>query len=376
MAKPISMIRKLLFFFILSAASQAQNTQGLRNATFYNWENESWKNWLYQEWEYTDGLAEHLLYKVWDVPTQTWKNSSQTFITNVNGFAVDYVSQSWIDASNSWLNASHSIYTYTDFNKMDYQILQLWADGNWANQSKDTNVYDASNFVTGQSHQGWSGSMWEDQYRTVYTNDANGNMLEYTLQLWTGSSWRNTQKLIQTFSNTNKILTAITQSWTAENWVNATKNIYSYDGSDYMVYALFQNWQTDNTWKDSYQYFYTNNPDGRIAIYISQDWIESGAYWKNYQKAVYNYSTLGLPEAEAAVIGIYPNPSQDFLQIVTNDQTAMSVKLVDTQGRTVQPESIFTNATTVDIRNLPTGNYIVILEKKGKETFSRKFIKK
>lgn len=83
-------------------------------------------------------------------------------------------------------------------------------------------------------------------------------------------------------------------------------------------------------------------------------------------------ATLGTLEAVSAEqIGIYPNPTTDFIRIKSKTKV-MNAEVYDISGRKVNTSF---NDDKVDVRNLQSGNYILKTETK-EGVISQKFIKK
>lgn len=88
--------------------------------------------------------------------------------------------------------------------------------------------------------------------------------------------------------------------------------------------------------------------------------------------AVLGTKAAGKVNGETAYISIYPNPSSDFVNVKSSAKID-SVSIVDVSGKTVSSKKMINNQ--IDVRNLPTGSYIINI---ATETAvqSKKFIKK
>jgi hypothetical protein len=90
----------------------------------------------------------------------------------------------------------------------------------------------------------------------------------------------------------------------------------------------------------------------------------------NYQKNNYYYqSTLSIPELNEISVSIFPNPSSDYVQIQTSENIK-SVEVYNTSGQLL----IRQNMAQVDVRNLPSGAYVV-RGQTDNGSFSKKFVK-
>jgi hypothetical protein len=370
------MKRKLLFL-LLFVFAYAQSQQ-LQSVLYQNWQTSDWENWFRQEFVYdANGDVTLYSYQVWDAATVSWKNSSQSLVTNESGQPVQYINQGWDANANSWFNGTRSTYTYTSFGKAETVTGYMWNGNDWEFFAKTEYAYDANHFLTFESNLTYDTeiSSWVTNTQITYTNDNDGNQLQYILQQSDGAGWINAERLTQTFSTANKILSSISQTWTTDlQWLNSNKSLYSYDINDFLIHGQFQNWQTDsNSWLDSQHHDYTNNPDGTVSEFISQQW--NGSVWANFQRAVYTYEVLGVAKNEMPSFDFYPNPVKDFVQISIVENVPARFTIIDLNGKIIRNLPISNKNTTVDLQELPTGIYLLLLEQQGK-TQTKKFIKK
>ncbi|MEQ8926168.1 MAG: FG-GAP-like repeat-containing protein [Fulvivirga sp.] len=83
---------------------------------------------------------------------------------------------------------------------------------------------------------------------------------------------------------------------------------------------------------------------------------------------------LGKEEFNNGIL-FYPNPTSDYLKIVDNENRGkLKVEVFTTSGRKITNLN-FANATRIDVRELPVGQYIVIVsDKKGNELETRRIL--
>jgi hypothetical protein len=75
-------------------------------------------------------------------------------------------------------------------------------------------------------------------------------------------------------------------------------------------------------------------------------------------------------------INVYPNPTTDFLALsIDTDLFSNDIywKIFNSQGQEVLSKPLLNN--TIEVKNLPTGSYVFLLEVNG-EVFNTVFIKK
>ncbi|WP_298512083.1 T9SS type A sorting domain-containing protein [uncultured Kordia sp.] len=152
------------------------------------------------------------------------------------------------------------------------------------------------------------------------------------------------------------------------------------DNGGYVVikYTSAPNPDNDPSQNGIYEYGNTTtNGTGALTgtvIYIGTDTsftdiYATGNHYKIYAvDKAFNYSneivvsdaTLSLDETETSVFRLYPNPSKGTLNIQTNTNDAISVRIYSMLGREVLNADKVTN--TIDISSLNNGMYLVKIE--------------
>ena len=113
---------------------------------------------------------------------------------------------------------------------------------------------------------------------------------------------------------------------------------------------------------------------GIVKIYVYQD-----GYYSQGDTLTWNISTaaVGVNEyTDSDKISLYPNPSTDVLNIQFKEEYKDSkVRITDAVGRKVMEEEITGALNTIDVSNLPAGNYFLLIESKER-VISKRFIKR
>lgn len=92
----------------------------------------------------------------------------------------------------------------------------------------------------------------------------------------------------------------------------------------------------------------------------------------NVDNIIMSDLTLSTDETKVrAVVSVYPNPTPDFINILTDDKVN-GVQIFDASGKVVVKSN---GDKKIDVRNLHKGNYIINIET-SKSKISKKFIKK
>ncbi|WP_317671026.1 T9SS type A sorting domain-containing protein [Lutibacter sp. TH_r2] len=104
----------------------------------------------------------------------------------------------------------------------------------------------------------------------------------------------------------------------------------------------------------------TNTWTGNISTIILRPRINNGTTAAGnftLDKIVFdNDGTLGVNNYEAKKIGVYPNPTADFISISTANNNIKSVYIYDVMGKQVKK---FNNPTNMDVSNLSKGIYLI-----------------
>ncbi|HMZ88517.1 MAG TPA: T9SS type A sorting domain-containing protein [Chitinophagales bacterium] len=109
-------------------------------------------------------------------------------------------------------------------------------------------------------------------------------------------------------------------------------------------------------YQSEYYYFFENGLDFRILQYGTG----------------YNWATI--VENESQSFQIYPNPSDDFIHILTKENTKATLIISDMQGKTIK-QFVDVSNTTIPVYDLLPGMYMVNYSS-YESAYSSKFIKK
>lgn len=252
-------------------------------------------------------------------------------------------------------------YYYNTNNKIDSCIESEYNNEEWAYSYKNDYIYDEVgvrlNIIAYTFNQG----QWvnDSKYEWVYNHQTNNN--------------GNMEDDIRVMQR-NCYLTDNTDNWKTQP---VSRYNISYDtssSSHYPLYPtmslLFEGWEEwFNTINSSYPISkderWREDHDTRILSYV-----ETSTY--NYEEVV-----LGINEVEKkdASISVYPNPTNDILNIETKETSKpLQIKLYNTTGK----EVIKTNLTSnqINISNLPQGLYLLNIISNGKIIKTEKIVKK
>lgn len=213
----------------------------------------------------------------------------------------------------TWYYNQKKLYTYNGDNVSSYTI-QKWNDvaGSWINDTRNEYVYDGKNLLSSEEFS-WNGSNWSKATLHQYTYDANGNKLTDLKQVWNHATnaYENKMQEIATYNKFGQPVTITTQNWVNGAWA----------------------YTNDNT-QMRYYYDFPTSVDGPVM---------------------------------SARLSTYPVPAANVinLDVALDRQQSFSISLVNMQGRIVLSKGVALVSSykeSMDISNLPSGNYFIKLK--------------
>lgn len=85
----------------------------------------------------------------------------------------------------------------------------------------------------------------------------------------------------------------------------------------------------------------------------------SGLYAGQTGTTSYGFSTLGVPEFDAANVYIYPNPTNDIINIKLKNQENAIAEIYDLNGRIISQHNIISDIYEINLSNYNTGIYLL-----------------
>jgi len=132
-----------------------------------------------------------------------------------------------------------------------------------------------------------------------------------------------------------------------EGWTLISDTFIAQGGEKYLSIGCFRRDAEDNIQRVS------SHPHG---IYY---WEESGYRVDGVE--LYEDRGIGIEEADASNLSIYPNPANDIITIATTDKHAKALEVVDLAGRMVVSTVMASVKEVVSIGHLPSGVYVVAI---------------
>lgn len=159
-----------------------------------------------------------------------------------------------------------------------------------------------------------------------------------------------------------------------DEWENDEITRYEYDLDDLLTSRITEYWESSN-WQDSLIY-------GRIYDEFGNMLREEQLYYEGSEMAdwYYDYAVdyfwveealTGLIEMENLEISCFPNPAQDYLNIIYSGQHEYSI--YDLKGKLIYSGQ-FVSSERISLNDYPSGVYILSLDngKSVKRIFKEK----
>lgn len=189
---------------------------------------------------------------------------------------------------------------------------------------------------------------------------------------WTGSVWSNTDKTEYFYNSGNHISSVYYSNFDGSNWVYDSKDTLSYTTStsypskvENFVYNL-SSMMFENNSKSEYTY----NSNDQV---LSEEYFYYSTVYTPSYKTMYYYQTYAptsIPN-EAIIQGltIYPNPTQDWLQVSLEGSTGdVEISILNLSGQVIKRYISTSSSIRLDTQSLPEGSYYVQVINQGKQS--------
>lgn len=249
-----------------------------------------------------------------------------------------------------------------------------------------------------------------------YTQDANGNLATYDAYGKTNTSTTLTKigHEVYEYDSLNRLTSSTGQSFIIDSLQNDYKDTFIYSGkSPLYSTAYYYTWDNvKNDWAPTIGYHnnYNNNgfTDTSISLSFTSQWDTGQKYvyvydaTNRYCQNVYRYDYLGggiynlvaydtqtyyfeqyIPSEVKNItpinigFNLYPNPTNGTITFEAATFDNGNITIINSMGQVVYRQaSAALNKQTIDIHQLPPGNYTLILQdSKGQNSYQRQFTK-
>ncbi len=227
---------------------------------------------------------------------------------------------------------------------------------------------------------------WYHSSRTEYVVDASGRVDSTKEYFWMPvmDVWQPSSVTEHMYNNDGMLESEITytQDFMSPGWNPETKSEYTYNSegnqvvqTDYMWDMTGESWVLES--KDSIIYangrrplveFYYDTPGGGGWFLTTKSNSQPQAELYLREKTFFTWQEVSAVEPEVADrdISVYPNPATDYINIRVKNPLNSSVRLFDMKGSLVYEKPLTSETTSLPVKNLIKGAYLVKVNSQNK----------
>jgi hypothetical protein len=121
-----------------------------------------------------------------------------------------------------------------------------------------------------------------------------------------------------------------------------------------------------------YSSFYVDDVDndGNLNLFVGQDL--GGVFHLEHNP---NGSSSIQENTKTYLVSVYPNPSKDLIQIVTEFEGELEMSMHDMLGKEIISTTSFNETTSINLSDLPQGIYILRFDDKNGNSVTKRIVK-
>jgi hypothetical protein len=324
-------------------------------------------------------------YSIWNTSKNRWEHSlGWEYGFDDKDRMTSGIVKFWDPEKNAWRPFDKTLYDYDSIGRKMLELRQTWIDSisNWANLTKKEWYFDTVGIQTEIVSYTWALSnnsySWKENDRHKIENvfDAAGHRILTTDYLKSSTRWTATYQEEISYNESGKpVLSVISKGNPA--LTESLRSEWEYDENNRLTKEI----QTGVLQRregleiqHKRKVIRSFDSDGDIAREI---WF----YWDGVTKTylpdskdyfVYHSIVASTQEARPEPIRLYPNPTNGVLQISGLLQPA-NIMIYTMQGMVVR--SIHQVDHSIDISDLPSGTYLILITEAGNLPFRTLFVK-
>ncbi|MCX7737218.1 MAG: T9SS type A sorting domain-containing protein [Candidatus Kapabacteria bacterium] len=365
--------------------------------------------------------------QVWEF--EQWKHQAKhTRVFNDNGNIIEHIIQE-PDVKNNWINKYKIEYGYNEKELLTNIITYVWDNENWRSSTKLDIIYNDKDLIKERNFKLFKDDKWENDVQFAYEYSQTGKVTLETFSRWNDNDWQPYTKLIYqydsldlnteilntrfldsvwvnygltlNFYNLEKLLVKSTLfGWdlSKKAWLNYEQNLYSYDDKSRLIEWINQQGDNDvwfNTtretyeytdfgslfqivkyrsgndeWKNSIRITYLYDNKGDSLIILMEEWQFDN--WVNKERRIREDMISTVYEENEHFVLIYPNPTDKEFRINFGNQfyPYKSYEIFNLSGESVQKGNLdyfSPSSSLINVSNLTSGIYLIILKRNGLE---------
>lgn len=251
---------------------------------------------------------------------------------------------------------------YNAAGKPSQYLLQLWVAGAYVDDLRKTYTYDGSGKLQQEIHEKHDGTMWENSARVTYTAT---NPLDTTIftEAWMSTIWYPFERNIVKYDGVGNQISSEYEMWNAAAW-EPTDAIYRVFTQGQLQYVQNNYWDgTSYAPVDRYEYTFLNSD--KVLTLVQKTW-HSGMYTirPGDDSSYFHYDATGNVAEQPSTATqwhIYPSPASSHIIISHATAQHYTAMLCDMSGRVVKTHTGSSATGRLDVRNVPAGNYVLVL---------------
>ena len=339
----------------------------------------------------------------WSVANEEWVNEMETFFTYENENVILTLNKTYNPQTGVWTNHSKTTNEYYPVENYKYTLYETWIENQWIESTKQIDSLNAAGYVTDAarfhnidnewiptSHfkyvyqsdtlliEEWMQNLADLTYDSKtehYYNETGGRDSTKSYYLLSGE-WNLYSFMHYEYTPFNKIAGYVYWLWdlTYQTWYLYNESTSFYDNDQILVERHYFNYNIENEVINARRYFYSANPDGTLHQSIIKKSVDDE--WVNDLRQTYTYPVASaISEKAPGNLILYPNPAQTEIRFLTDEMGSRgSYRIINATGKTVMNGSFSESNNPINIRELPSGFYLIEIRTHDKTAISR-FVK-
>lgn len=322
----------------------------------------------------------------YELDNGSWKAEARTVVSfsgNKPDTIKNYTWSSW--GGGGWRLSSYNVYTWSGNDAATISNRRRFQWGGYRWDYRITRSYSSGNTID-SLFEDWQGNdtsgSWQNEYKIAYTYSA-GQLASYFAEQWVSGAWQDKDK--GTYSNNAGTRELTTEYYDAMNttWIPDDKYTWYMTGSnppDSMIYVNNTFGSNPPQYINQRKHIYTHNSAGqqvteRIESWDgTTSWVYTGSDTTIRHYYGWNVNVEEVKTSENKIL-IYPSPANDVINIEVAgaySKGEVEFAIVNMQGRVVKSwKDRDAKAATVTVRELPAGNYILMLSNSNQSRSER-----
>lgn len=331
---------------------------------------------------------------VWKPNTGTWQYSDRVYNSydNKTKNLTNRAEKAWDSSQKVWKDFTTDSFKYDSLGRQIEVVTKRWDTAllQYVNISRITDSFTKNNRI--ETAFNWDGSIWFPIFQDKFTMDkTTGDDTLMQHMIWNTTKWVNSVRYQKSFNSMHIPRLVLTSQWDGVKWV-LTEKEKMYEDTLYVHKIL----DTNNTWQYVYlqrgintfnasklriereefgsydsvkfepfghKYFYYD-ANGNDTQQVVQEWDATVSKYINVVRITVNVQEwVGLKQDQPLTnnIEIYPNPTRDKINILTQTTGNVDVMVYDITGKIVTNKTLYhkSGLYQLDLSNQAKGVYFI-----------------